>query len=353
MQKITAQFQIPFLQILDESGKADQALMPGLSSGQIRELFEWMVFARIFDDIAIRLQREGRMGTYPPMVGEEAAIVGTAYAMKRNDWLFWSYRENAAAMMKGAPVERILLYWASDVRGMGWPGTARAGFVSIPIATQIPHAVGFAWAAKMKSEKYATVVMFGDGATSKGDFYEALNFAGTFKIPVVFVCRNDQYAISVPRSLQTAAETIAQKSLAAGITHTIQVDGNDIFAVYSAVSDALASVKKGSGPAFVECITYRRSHHTTADDWTHYRAAQEVEAWQRKDPIDRLRIYLKANKLWNARYEKGVVKQMRKKVDDAVKKMEAVKPADPKEMFTFLFEKPTPDLLKQMKESGL
>jgi pyruvate dehydrogenase E1 component alpha subunit len=353
MRKITAQFQIPYLQILDEKGNVDHHAMPRLSPRQIRELFEWMVFARIFDDITLRLQREGRMGTYPPMVGEEAAIVGTAYAMKRNDWLFWSYRENAAAMMKGVPVDRILLYWASDVRGMRWPMTAHAGFVTIPIATQLPHAVGFAWAAKMKGENYATVVMFGDGATSKGDFYESLNFAGTFKIPVVFVCRNDQYAISVPRSLQTKAETIAQKSLAAGITHTIQVDGNDIFAVYSAVSDAIASVKKGSGPAFVECITYRRSHHTTADDWTHYRTAHEVETWQRKDPIDRLRIYMKEKRLWNARYEKRLVKQMRRKVDDAVKKMEAVRPADPKEMFTSLFEKPTPDLVEQIKESGL
>jgi pyruvate dehydrogenase E1 component alpha subunit len=353
MKTVSAQFQIPYLQILDEKGKADQALIPKLSSRQIKKLFEWMVFARIFDDITLRLQREGRMGTYPPMIGEEATIVGTAYAMNRNDWVFWSYRENAAAMMKGTPIDKILLYWASDVRGMEWPKTARASFVTIPIATQIPHAVGFAWAAKMKNEKYATVVMFGDGATSKGDFYEALNFAGTFKIPVVFVCRNDQYAISVPRSLQTAAETLAQKSIAAGITNTLQVDGNDILGVYSAVSDAIAFVKRGNGPAFVECVTYRRSHHTTADDWTHYRTAQEVEEWQRKDPIDRLRIYMKAKRLWNSRYEKGIVKQMRRKVGDAVKKMEAVKLADPKEMFTSLFEKPTPDLLEQMKGSGL
>jgi pyruvate dehydrogenase E1 component alpha subunit len=293
------------------------------------------------------------MGTYPPLLGEEATIVGTAYAMKKNDWLFWSYRENVAAIMKGVPVDKILLYWASDVRGMIWPRTARVAFVTIPIATQLPHAVGFAWAAKIKGEKYATVVMFGDGATSKGDFYEALNFAGTFKIPVVFVCRNNQYAISVPRSLQTKAETIAQKSLSAGIQHTTQVDGNDVFAVYSAVAEAIASVKKNNVPAFVECITYRRSHHTTADDWTHYRTAQEVEAWQRKDPIDRLRIYMRAQKLWNVRYEKEIVKQMRKKVNNAVKKMEAVKPADPREIFTSLFETPTPDLIEQMKNSGL
>jgi len=353
MQKITAQFQIPYLQILDEEGNVDQQLMPRLSPEQTRGLFEWMVFTRIFDDITLRLQREGRMGTYPPMVGEEAVIVGTAWAMNRNDWLFWSYRENAAAMIKGVPSDRILLYWASDLRGMEWPRTARAGFVTIPIATQLPHAVGFAWAGKMKREKYATVVMFGDGATSKGDFYEALNFAGILKVPVVFVCRNDQYAISVPRSLQTAAETIAQKSIAAGITNTLQVDGNDVFAVYSAVRSAIASVKKGNEPAFIECITYRRSHHTTADDWTHYRSAREVEAWQKKDPIDRLRMYMKGKRFWTARYEKRVIAEMRTRVNAAVKKMESAQPADPKEMFTSLFEKPTSDLLEQMKESGL
>ena len=352
MRKVAAAFEIPYLQILDEEGSADQELMPRLSGERIKELFEWMVFTRIFDDITMRLQREGRMGTYPPMVGEEATIVGTAYAMDKNDWFFWSYREHSAVMMKGTPVEKILQYWSSDVRGMDWPAAVRSAPAAIPIATQIPHAVGFAWAAKMREENYATVVMFGDGATSKGDFYEALNFAGSFKIPVLFICRNDQYAISVPRSLQTAAETLAQKSLGAGIANTLQADGNDIMAVYAAVNEALTFVKGGKGPAFIECITYRRSHHTTADDWTHYRTAQEVEAWQKRDPIERLRAYMRSKKLWTEEYEKEAADRMRKIVDEAVKKMESLNPADPKEIFTGIFAETTPDLMEQMKEHG-
>jgi pyruvate dehydrogenase E1 component alpha subunit len=308
-----------------------------------------MVLTRVFDDIALRMNREGRLGTYAPMIGEEASIVGTGYAMQKNDWLFPSFRENTTMFLRGVPFERLLMYWMGDERGNLYPSGTKSLPVYVPVSTQMPHAVGFAWAAKMKREKSAVVVIFGDGATSKGDFYESMNFAGIFHIPIVFVCFNNQYAISVPRSSQTNAQTLAQKAIAAGIEYFIQADGNDIFAVYSAVSQAL-KFAKAHGPAFVECFTYRRSHHTTADDWTRYRTTKEVEEWQKKDPIDRLRLYMQSKKMWTKSYENKVIANSRKLVDKSVKKAEATKDPDPKYIFNYMFKELTEDLKKQMKE---
>jgi pyruvate dehydrogenase E1 component alpha subunit len=349
MRKTIAQFQVPYLQVLDESGKVDANAMPSLQNKQVKELFELMVLTRVFDDIALRLNREGRIGTYAPMIGEEASIVGAGYAMGRNDWLFPSFREDTTMFLKGVPFENLLLYWKGDERGNRYPSNARSLPVYVPVSTQLPHAVGFAWAAKMRKEKSATIVVFGDGATSKGDFYESMNFAGIFHIPVVFVCFNNQYAISVPRSSQTNAKTLAQKAIAAGVEYFIQADGNDVFAVYSALTQAL-KFAKAHGPAFVECYTYRRSHHTTADDWTRYRTVKEVEAWQKKDPIDRLRKYMQSKKMWTKSYEDKVVAKARTAVGNAVKKAEAFKDPDPKDIFNYMFAKPTEDLRKQMKE---
>jgi len=349
MKKTIAQFQVPYLQVLDETGKIDENVMTPLSSKQIKELFELMVLTRVFDDIALRMNREGRLGTYAPMIGEEASIVGTGYAMEKNDWLFPSFRENTTMFLRGVPFEKLLLYWRGDERGNNFPANAKSLPVYVPVSTQMPHAVGFAWAAKMKKEKYATVVIFGDGATSKGDFYESMNFAGIFHIPIVFVCFNNQYAISLPRSSQTNAKTLAQKAIAAGLEYFIQVDGNDVFAVHSAVSAAL-KFAKAHGPAFVECFTYRRSHHTTADDWTRYRQLKEVEAWQKKDPIDRLRKYMQSKKIWTKAYENKVVAKARTTVGNAVKKSEAMPEPDNKDIFKFMFKEPTPDLQRQSKE---
>jgi len=241
------------------------------------------------------------------------------------------------------------LVWAGDERGHKIPENVNIFTMTIPVSTHIPHAVGFAWGAKLRKKNFVTVCFFGDGATSKGDFGEGLNFAGTFKTPVVFVCQNNQWAISVPRSRQTAAQTLAQKAVAFGF-EGIQVDGNDIFAVYKAGKYALDKARAGKGPTLIECYTYRLSDHTTADDAKKYRSDKEVEEWKKKDPIDRLRKFMQKKGLWNENYEKKVLEDARKKVDSAVQKMESMPPADPKDIFKYQYAEMPWHLQEQMKE---
>ena len=266
MPKKTVQsFSVEWLQILDENGNCDEALRPPLSHEDINKLYEWMVLARVFDEKAFKLQREGRLGTYASILGQEAAQVGSAFALRPNDWMFPSFREPGASFVRGLPMRMILQYWAGDERGSLIPEELNDFPITIPVGTQIPIAVGAAWAAKLKADQIVVLCYMGDGATSKGDFHEGLNFAGVFTVPVVFVCQNNQWAISVPLKRQTAAKTLAQKAIAYGLPG-VQVDGNDIFAVYRATHEAVNRARDGRGPTLVECVTYRLGDHTTADD---------------------------------------------------------------------------------------
>src|SRR5437016_12221805 len=248
MPKKTVQsFSVEWLQILDENGNCDEALRPPLSHQDIRKLYEWMVLARVFDDKAFKLQREGRLGTYASILGQEAAQVGSAYALRPTDWMFPAFREPGASFVRGLPMRMIFQYWAGDERGSQIPEGLNDFPITIPVATQIPIAVGLALAAKAKGDAIAVMAYMGDGATSKGDFHEGLNFAGVFAMPVVFVCQNNQWAISVPLKRQTAAKTLAQKAIAYGYSR-IQVDGNAPFAVYKATHEALDQARDGPGP---------------------------------------------------------------------------------------------------------
>ncbi len=342
-------FQVEWLQILDEEGNCDVELMPPLADDELRKFYEWMILIRVFDQKALNLQREGRLGTYAPVLGQEAAQVGSALALKPDDWMLPAFREGGAYLVRGLPMWMILRYWLGDERGGQIPRDQHNFTVGIPVGTQIPHAVGMAWAAKLKRDPVAVLVYFGDGATSKGDFHEGLNFAGVLKVPVVFLCQNNHWAISVPLRQQTASQTLAQKAIAYGF-EGIQVDGNDVFAVYKATSEALEKARSGDGPTLIECVTYRIGDHTTADDAKRYRSPQEVVEWQRKDPIDRLKKYMIKKGLWSDAYGQQVYTQAQERVEAAVREMEDVAPSDPRDIFRYTFKELTPDLKEQMEE---
>jgi pyruvate dehydrogenase E1 component alpha subunit len=351
-KEIVAKFQVSYLQVLDESGKVDRKLEPKLSAAQLKELFRLMILERTFDETALNMQREGRIGTYAQSLGEEACHVGPAFAMKKEDWFVPSYREHGAFLARGVPMKNLFIHWGGSEDGNKMPEGQRNMTVAIPVGTHLLHAVGIAWAAKMRKEKIASLVFFGDGATSTGDFHEAMNFAGVFEIPTVFFCRNNEYAISLPRTCedtagcQTRAQTLAQKAIGYGFEGMV-VDGNDVLACYVATKQALEKAYAGKGPTMIEALTYRMGAHTTADDPTRYRSQKEIEAWKKKDPIERFRKYLKAKKMWTAAWEKKIVQEAQQEVRQAIEEYEKHQPK-PEDMFTNVFATIPPHLKEQM-----
>ena len=345
---IAKDFRIEWLQILDEHGNCDQSLRPSLTDQQIKKLYEELVFASTFDEKAFKLQREGRLGTYASILGQEAAQVASAFALEPGDWMFPSFREPGASFVRGLPPRMILQYWAGDERGSNIPEGQNDFPITIPVGTQIPIGAGAAWGAKLRGDKIAVLVYLGDGATSKGDFHEGLNLAGVFSLPVVFFCQNNQWAISVSLTRQTAAQTLAQKAIAYGFPG-IQVDGNDAFAVYKATHEALARARAGGGPTFIEAVTYRIGDHTTADDASRYRSKETVEQWKKKDPIDRLIRYMISQGLWDEAYGQQTTANARARVEAAVEELQAIAPPQPKDMFRFIFQEMTEELREQME----
>ncbi|MGB9715703.1 MAG: pyruvate dehydrogenase (acetyl-transferring) E1 component subunit alpha [Thermodesulfovibrionales bacterium] len=348
-EKIIESFQVKRLEILDEKGNVDESLMPSISDQDMLKMYELMILARTFDQYALKLQREGRLGTYAPFIGQEASQIGSAFVLNKSDWVFPSYRESGVYIAMGYPIHMLFQYWAGDERGLKSPENLNIFPISIPVGTQILHAVGVAMAARYRGKNIAAIVYFGDGGTSKGDFHEGLNMAGVFKVPAVFICQNNQWAISLPREKQTAAKTLAQKAYAYGI-EGIQVDGNDVFAVYKATDYALNKAKTGSGPTLIECVTYRIFDHTTADDASRYRSKEEVEMWKAKDPILRLRLFLEKKGLWSAEYQKNIEEKSKSTIDEAVKIAESIENPHPEEMFSYIYEKITPRQIKELKD---
>lgn len=283
----------------------DQALM---------DMYSWMVKARVFDDRAMQYQRQGRIGTYAPFRGQEAAQIGSAYALREQDWIFPSYREAAASLVRGMEMSQFFLYAMGHMKGLSQE-SINVFPVQIIIAAQCLHAVGGAWASKYKELDEVSVAYVGDGGTSEGDFHEALNFAGVYELPMIFFVQNNQWAISVPVSKQTASRSIAQKALAYGIDG-IQVDGNDLVAVYSVMKDAIEKARKGK-PILIEAVTYRQGPHTTADDEKKYRTEEEEEKWLKQDPIKRMRALLTSRGLLNESQEKSIYATAEKEVTEA------------------------------------
>jgi pyruvate dehydrogenase E1 component alpha subunit len=331
-EEILASFEVRRLSILDESGNVDEALMPPLPEAEIWRMYETMVLARTLDERAVALQREGRLGTYPPLIGQEAVQVGSAWAISAADWIFPSFRELAVHLTLGYPIPLLLQYWSGDERAQKVPPQFNIFPFCVAVASQIPHAVGAALAARYRRDPIAVVNYFGDGATSKGDFHEGFNMAGVFRLPIVFICQNNQWAISVPLSSQTASASLAQKAIAYGF-EGVQVDGNDVFAVYRATLQALEKARSGAGPTFIECLTYRMSDHTTADDAGRYRSAEEVAIWRARDPILRLERFCAARGLWNPEKGSEVKARATGIIDQAVQEMEAIAPPAAAEMF--------------------
>jgi pyruvate dehydrogenase E1 component alpha subunit len=335
-------------QILKPDGTLQPGGKPPLTDQETLALYQKMVFIRLADQRALSLQRQGRFGTYAPIWGQEACQVGSAYLLQKGDWIFPAFREIGATLMMGVSLKSFYLYWMGNEIGSRSPEGINVMPVSVPVGSQTLHAVGAAWAAKIKGDKIVTIAYFGDGATSKGDFHEAMNFAGVFKTPTIFFCQNNQFAISVPRSLQTASKTIAQKAIAYGFDG-IQVDGNDLFAVIMATKEAVEKARSGAGPTLIEGVTYRFGPHTTADDPTKYRKEEEIEPWKPLDPLVRLRLYLKGRGLWNEEVETRITEEAQKGIDQTVKEAEAVPTPEVEEIFKYVFAEMTPLLKEQLE----
>jgi len=336
------------LEILDIEGRVDSALMPEIDPSRTRDLYRDMVLMRTFDTKALKLQRQGRMGTWPPIKGQEAIQAGVALAMGENDWLIPAFREHGIMVLRGVPLHLVFAYWAGDERGSSYPEDVRCFPVAVPVGSQWQHGTGVGLSLKLRGEDAVAVTFGGDGSTSEGDFHEAVNCAGVFGAKTVFVIQNNQWAISVPLHRQTAAETLAQKAHAYGIPG-IQVDGNDVFAVYAAATEAIERTRRGDGPSLIEAVTYRLGDHTTADDASRYRTEEELEEWEGRDPILRLRRYLVEQGLWDDDQEAVLLEEATSWVDGQIKALEGMEPQAPEEIFTSMYAAMPPHVVEQMQ----
>lgn len=335
--------------VLSEDGTFDEALDPGIPPEDALRLYEAMVLVRRFDERRLRMQRQGRIGTFAPVHGQEAAQLGSVYALRPDDWLVPSFRETAAALWRGMRLEDDLLYCAGREEGIRIPEDAHDLPICIPVASQLPHAVGLAWAMKLQRLDQVVLAYLGDGATSEGDFHEAMNFAGLHGLPIVFVCQNNGWAISVPRDEQTASKTLAQKAFAYGVPG-VQVDGNDLYGVFRVTRDAVDRARKGDGPSLIEALTYRLGVHTTADDPSRYRSKEQVEEWTRRDPLPRFeRHLLRLGVLDEARVRR-VEEEALARVREAVEAFERVPAPDPLALFDHAYAELPPSLVRQREE---
>jgi len=333
--------------VLDKDGQL-VAEDPGLPEELLKDMYWWMTLTRMADDKAVKLQRQGRMGTYAPSKGQEAAQVGSALAMGEDDWLFPAFRELGAYMIRGYSLEYDLMYFMGDPRGNRVPETSLSLPIYVPVGTQIPQAVGFAHGMRYHGVPDVVMAYIGDGGTSAGDFHEGMNMAGVLKAPLVVVVNNNQWAISVPRSRQTASSTIAQKAVAYGMPG-VQVDGNDVLAMYVATREALDRARSGNGPTLIEAVTYRMMMHTTADDPTRYRTEEEQRHWEDRDPIKRLRAYLEARGIWTPEWQQELEVRAKAFIDEAVGRAENLPELEPAVLFEHMFEEMPDNLLEQLE----
>lgn len=327
-----------------------------LGKEDLIRIYSEMLRLRILDQRMLTLQRQGRIGFYGTATGEEAAIIGSAFALSKDDWIFPALRQGGAALLRGYPlleyISQCMGNSADKTKGRQMPSHycyRPANFVSWSscIGTQIPHAVGAAWAMKIRGDKNVAVAYMGDGATSQGDFHVAMNFAGVYKIPVVFFCQNNQWSISVNIKQQTASESIAIKAEAYGFKG-VTVDGNDVLAVYSATKDAVDNARAGNGPGFVEAITYRMGAHSSSDDPRLYRQDEEVEEWKRKDPINRLLKYLEQLGYWSSSEQEALEERLTQEILDAVAEAEKIGTPPVETLFEDVYSEMLPSLKEQM-----
>ena len=353
--KVTAEEKL--LRIVDADGTYDSKSEPKLPPDFLKAGYRHLVLVRLLDNRMLSLQRQGRIGFYVPSTGEEASQVGSAMALEKRDWVFPAYREPGAALWRGFPLESLIAQAYGNAmdpqHGRQMPnhfGSRAINYVtaSSPVGTQIPQAVGAAWAAKIRKEDVVSLVYFGDGATSEGDFHAGMNFAGVFKTPTIFFCKNNQWAISVPIARQTAAKTLAQKALGYGM-EGLRVDGNDLLAVYAATKAAADKARAGGGPTMIEALTYRMGPHSSSDDPTRYRSKDEVEQWAQRDPIERMRKYLELKGLWSKDDDERLRAEIEEHIQSVIKDVERQPPPAIETLFEGVYAEMTPQLKEQME----
>ncbi|MCJ7725277.1 MAG: pyruvate dehydrogenase (acetyl-transferring) E1 component subunit alpha [Acidimicrobiia bacterium] len=316
---------------------------------ETRRLYEAMLRARTYDHKSTAMQKQGRLATYAPFEGQEAAQIGSAAVLQPDDWMVATYRDAAAMWMQGYPWENLILGRMGDERGGSPPEGVGVLPPSITVGAHMLHAVGLGWASRLKGDGRIAITYFGDGATSEGDFHEAMNFAAVFRTPTVFLCQNNQYAISMHVSRQTASATIAQKADAYGMPGVL-VDGNDLFAVYAASRLAVDRARSGDGPTLIEALTYRTGPHTTADDPRRYRPDAEPEEWLQRDPVDRVRSYLQRQGAWDREWEEAVLEAAGEEIEAAVAAAESLDVWAVREIIEGMYAEPTAPLLRQRSD---
>ena len=350
--RIDLPYFVDYLSILDENGTLDKDLEPKLPDELLLKLHRAMLLGRRFDERMLRMQRQGRIGTFAPIRGQEASQIGPVAAMRESDWLVPAFRESAAEIYRGRSMENYLLYYGGYNQG----GRVAEGLnnlpVTIPVGTQTLHAVGLGYAIRYRRKDDVALVFLGDGATSEGDFHEALNFAGVFQTPTIFVCQNNQWAISLPRSKQSRSKTLAQKALAYGVPG-IQVDGNDVLATYVAAKEAIDRGRSGGGPTMIENVTYRLEVHSTSDDPKRYRTDEEVQEWQKRDPIPRFQKYLIDKGLLTDEKVQALEEEIQNEIKAAVERAEEQMKelsGQPEIMFEHMYAELPPHLEEQKEE---
>lgn len=337
-------------QVMDKTGKIiNSEYMPSIPEDTLIKMYKTMLLSRIQDEKSLKYQRQGRMLTFAPSLGQEGVQVATAAATEKRDWVSSAFRENATWLWKGQPMENILLYWCGNEEGSRIPEGVNLLPISVPIGTQFNHAVGLGMSIQYKEEDSVVLAYIGDGGTSEGEFYEGINYAGAFNTPNIFIIQNNQFAISTATSTQTRAKTLAQKGIAAGIP-CIQVDGNDIFATYAATKEAVDRARRGEGPTLIEAVTYRIGPHTTADDPTIYRDADFHEEMLTTDPLIRTKAYLIAKGLWSEEKETAARKEFDDLVEETFKRVEATGQLPLEEIFKYTYETMPPHLVEQYEE---
>jgi pyruvate dehydrogenase E1 component subunit alpha len=348
---------LELLQIIKPTGDYVESMEPEISEEELRRLYKLMVLTRNLDIRGLQLQRQGRIGFYIGCLGQEAAQIGSAYALKPEDWILPAYREVGSMLLRGITLNQLMDQYfanAADVQKgrqlTNLLGIKAVNYVSgsAPIATQIPHAVGVALAAKLRGDPIVALTYFGDGGTSENDFHAGMNFAGVFKTPTIFFCQNNHYAISVPVNRQTASETIAIKAKAYGF-EGVRVDGNDILAVYRTTKEAVDKARKGGGPTLIEAVTYRMGPHSSSDDPKRYRTEEELAEWQRRDPLVRFRKYLEKKRIWNEAEEKQAQDEANLQLDQAIEHAEKTPRPAIDTLFTDVYEQMPWNLEEQLR----
>ncbi len=338
------------VQILNESGVIDPDAKITITNDKILDMYKWMRKARLIDEKLLRMQRQGRIGTYAPFSGQEAIQIGSAFTLEKQDWICPSYRDLAACMVHGMPFEQVLYYVKGYLYGNQTPKDLHILPVQIIIAAQTLHAVGTAFASKLKNEKCVSVCYFGDGATSEGDFHEAMNFAAVYELPVVFICQNNQYAISVPLHQQMASRTIAQKAIAYGMKG-VHVDGNDVIGVYEVVQEAVDRARNDGGPTLIEADTYRFGPHTTSDDPNMYRSKTETEKRiQETDPLIRVNKWLVEKSIWSNEQEEAFIQTTKEEMEEMIHATEEASIPPIEESFDYVYAQ-KPGILEEQKNN--